>query len=314
MLAAKKSFLQARESGEEVILYHSQDQGGSSEKVTVEVHNSSRESISPPPKPQKQKIHLKQNSSVERRNTPRENGRQEGRKKDDNSRDRKRDKSRGQDKEGPRGRDRSRGGRDDNISKREAAVLQELKDKVSDKQGKISKFSHRRNNNGSGHADKSEGSRRKEGGKLREGGDDGSPRPSHLLNTKSRAYESVTGSGRSQQRGEPRINRQKSDIQGLRSNPRGTRKELRPDLDYRRSRSMGPVGPRLESPDSREDRRSRSRGRRGDRGDDVEDGVRGSRSAQRPRLLARMLNETEQQQAATQRYLSCAHTKERATL
>ena len=70
-LGAKKSFRQQ----EEVILYNSKDRSPSrSERVRAEVHNSSRDSISHPPKPEKQKIHLKNGSDGHRPNSMRRNG------------------------------------------------------------------------------------------------------------------------------------------------------------------------------------------------------------------------------------------------
>ena len=267
VLEAKKSFLKKDVSGE-VIVYSCRDRSGSRSggRVTVEVHNSSRNSsCPPPPKPEKQKIHLKHNST-ERRGREDDNGRGKGGRAD--SRGAKRDNPQDWDSGNSRGRERSRGrDGDQNLSGREAAMIQELKEKVSDKKGKISKFSHRKSNNGVGHAEKDEVTRRRIVDRAErdnaEGGGDGrrsepvtSPHPS----IKSNQYESFAGSDGN--RRDQRINRHKSDVRGPRTeqNPRsGPRREDR-DQDYRRSRSMGPIGLRDESPE-RSERRSRSRGR-----------------------------------------------------
>ena len=103
----------------DAVVYEDQDIPNTLEKIVVDVHN-----VSPPPMPEKQKIHLK------------------------NSLD--------------RGKETSKSFvQKSNISSQEAAMIQELKEKVTDKQGKISKFdkprtrSYQRGNN-SGKIDQSE--------------------------------------------------------------------------------------------------------------------------------------------------------------
>ena len=103
----------------EVILYEDHDfsRNNTFEKVIADVHKTasatdySKHSAVPPPMPEKQKIHLK-NSSIDR-----------NRETSKSFLDRQKN----------------------NLSSQEAAVMEELKAKVSDKQGKISKFDNNRN-------------------------------------------------------------------------------------------------------------------------------------------------------------------------
>ena len=137
-----------------------------------------------------------------------------------------------------------------NLSGKEAAMMQELKEKVQDKKGKISKFPSR-----AGDREK-DGRQRKARSNSSLKGDVNSP----VTSLQSNPYESVNNSDGD--RRNSRMGRQRSDTQRT---ERTQRQESRRDEnpDFRRSKSMGPIEMGLDSPE----RRSRSRGRRRDEGE-----------------------------------------------
>ena len=95
----------------EVILYEDHEFSNTIEKVVADVHkNADYAKQVPPPMPEKQRIHLK-NSSIDRSKETSKSFLQRQQK---------------------------------NLSSQEAAVIQELREKVTDKQGKVSKFDNRR--------------------------------------------------------------------------------------------------------------------------------------------------------------------------
>jgi hypothetical protein len=226
----------------EVILYEDHnDTIRTNERVVVDVHkNGDYVRQHPPPKPEKQKIHLKQ-SSVERN---REAGK--------NNQQRKRD-----------------------VTSHEHAVIQELKEKVSDKQGKISKFSNsnKRSQSHQPERDRSEGNsnRRPQRSNYDEGRNsrDGNKRenrrynsqpatrhmsPNSSVSQRSNPYESVHDSDSTRNVRQPNNSTRPS------SKGSGDRRSQTKDQNrenYRRSRSLGPLENRENSLSQQ---RSRSRG------------------------------------------------------
>ena len=171
----------------EVILYEDHEFANTIEKVVADVHKTADYAKQvPPPMPEKQRIHLK-NASIDRKKETSKSFLQRQQK---------------------------------SLSSQEAALIQELRETVTDKQGKISKFDNRRGRpqqrerRSQGPGERGERSERSE---------------------RSNLYESMTADKVHLTPAERRIKQ--------------TREE------YRRSRSMGPLDSRL---DSRQ--RSRSRG------------------------------------------------------
>jgi len=228
----------------EVILYEDHnDTIRTNEKVVVDVHkNGDYVRQHPPPKPQKQKIHLKQ-SSIERN---REAGK--------NNQQRKRD-----------------------VTSQEHAVIQELREKVGDKQGKISKFSksNKRSQSQQPERDRSEGNsntrpqrnnyeddRNSRDGNRRENRRYNSHSatrqlsPNSSVSQKSNPYESIHDSDSTRTGRQPNgSNRPSSKGSGdRRSQTKGNHQNRE---NYRRSRSLGPLENR-ENTSSQQ--RSRSRG------------------------------------------------------
>ena len=175
----------------EVILYEDHVISNTMEKVVADVHKTadySKRSHAPPPMPEKQKIHLK-NSSIDRNKETSKSFVQ----------------------------------RQKNMSSQEAAVIQELKAKVSDKQGKISKFDNSRQHQSN---QRTRSNLRDKEGNLRPGKRSqvqGGPRlssPQSGSSQKSNPYVSMTDKTHAGA-AERKINHNRD--------------------DYRRSRSMGPL-------------------------------------------------------------------------
>jgi len=222
----------------EVILYEDHnDTIRTNEKVVVDVHkNGDYARQHPPPKPEKQKIHLKQ-SSIERNREVRKNNQQ-----------RKRD-----------------------VTSQEHAVILELKEKVGDKQGKISKFSNsnKRSQSQQPERDRSEGNSnrrpQRNGYEDERNSRDGNRRenrrynshsatrqlsPNSSVSQKSNPYESINDS-ESTRPGRPTNSSTRPGSKGS-GDRRAQTKE-----NYRRSRSLGPLENREKSESQQ---RSRSRG------------------------------------------------------
>ena len=157
----------------EVILYEDHEFSNTMEKVVAEVHkNADYSKQVPPPMPEKQRIHLK-NSSIDRNKETSKSFLQRQQK---------------------------------NLSSQEAAVIQELREKVTDKQGKISKFDNRRGR-----------PQQKRPGKRSET----QSQPRHSSPQRNNLYESMGAPGAPAER------------------------RMKPNReDYRRSRSMGPLDSR----------------------------------------------------------------------
>ena len=175
----------------EVILYEDHVISNTMEKVVADVHKTadySKRSHAPPPMPEKQKIHLK-NSSIDRNKETSKSFVQ----------------------------------RQKNMSSQEAAVIQELKAKVSDKQGKISKFDNSRQHQSN---QRTRSNLRDKEGNLRPGkrsqvqGDPRLSSPQSGSSQKSNPYVSMTDKAHAGA-AERKINHNRD--------------------DYRRSRSMGPL-------------------------------------------------------------------------
>ena len=230
--------------GGEVVVYGSEPRRDNRtlEKVTAEVHKPrAGGSQQPPPKPEKQKIHLK-HASVERRP---EDGR----------------------------RDRSRSNQGRPLTDQEQAVIRELRERVGGSGGKVSKFDDGNKRNLSlsrgeryvqGRSGKREArndddltiqSREGRGGQRRAEqrvvGSNYSPKS----DDQSNLYESLRGS-----------NIPRPESKGGSSDRRGGREsryvESRRDRDregYSRSRSLGPLQGRTESPERSSIQRTRSR-------------------------------------------------------
>ena len=107
------------------------------EKVSVDVHDAIKNGHSPPPpKPEKQRIHLR--GSTDRQGTNRTDSTNHSKERTrSRQRDAGRDESKTRDKSAKRAAD---GG----INSKEVALMNELKEKVTDTKGKISKFSDKR--------------------------------------------------------------------------------------------------------------------------------------------------------------------------
>ena len=184
-----------RSGGGEVILYEDHDFSNNTiEKVVADVHKTadySKRAQVPPPMPEKQKIHLK------------------------NSIDRNRDTSKSF-------AERQK----TNLSTQEAAVIEELKAKVTDKQGKISKF----DNNS-----------RQQRGRSKQRDDVGNKRPGKR--------PQQTRDTRASPRGNRVSSPQSSSQYVSMTDNRPQRRASNNREDYRRSKSMGPLESRdLSSP------------------------------------------------------------------
>ena len=161
----------------EVILYEDHEFSNTIEKVVADVHKTADYAKQvPPPMPEKQRIHLK-NASIDRKKETSKSFLQRQQK---------------------------------SLSSQEAAVIQELREKVTDKQGKISKFDNRR-----GRPQKKERNERNERNERSE------------RSERSNLYESMTADKAHLTPAERRIKQTRE--------------------DYRRSRSMGPLDSRLDS-------------------------------------------------------------------
>ena len=225
----------------EVVVYGSEHRhdGRSLEKVTAEVHKPRAGGAGggqqPPPKPEKQKIHLKHAS------TERSTGR----------------------------RERSRSSQGRPLTNQEQAVIRELRERVGGSGGKVSKFDdgNRRNlslSRGERYQQMSSGKREarndddltiqsREGrGGQRKGGSNYSSQKS---DDQSNLYESLRGSNipRSESRGGS------SGGRGGREGRPGRYLEKDGKEGYGRSRSMGPLQGRMESPERSSIQRTRSR-------------------------------------------------------
>ena len=178
--------------GGEVILYEDHDFSNNTiEKVVADVHKTadySKRAQVPPPMPEKQKIHLK------------------------NSIDRNRDTSKSF-------AERQK----TNLSSQEAAVIEELKAKVTDKQGKISKFDNNR----------------QQRGRSKQRDDAGNMRPGKKQTRGSETRASPRG---------PRVSSPQSSSQYVSmTDNRAHRRTSNNREDYRRSKSMGPLESRDQS-------------------------------------------------------------------
>ena len=249
--AGRNSSLPAKYgSGErgEVVVYG--DRGAERrtlEKVTAEVHKV-RPGAQPPPKPEKQKIHLK-HASNERRPVGSGERRRVG------STDRRPVGSADRRPVGSadRRRERSRSGAQREVSRQEQAVIQELRQKVGATQGKISKFDE--GNRRRGYVQQSPSHRgrndddltitsRERGWASQEQRSSGGSAASQRSGQGSGQYESLRGSNVS--RGGSKA--------GSSDRRAGSRE------GYSRSHSMGPLEGRRDSPDRTSVQRTRSRG------------------------------------------------------
>jgi hypothetical protein len=213
VLAAKKSFQQqqqrqlpARENGggrgqlgagaanDDAVLYTGEDgRSVSSERITVEVHSVARHhphltSPSPPPPPEKHRIHLKKaGTAIEQRQPINgSGGRPPGTKKNGGS---------------------------SGLSGQEAALMQELRQRVEDQQGKVSKFPPGKTG---GSNSGGRGGSKDHGREGRRDNNDPLPPPPPLLPTSphssvshrssSHPYESLPGGGSSDAAGTRRPN------------------------------------------------------------------------------------------------------------
>ena len=215
----------AKNGNGEVILYDDHVVSNTIEKVVADVHKSSdyaKRSNTGPVLPEKQKIHLK-HSSI----------------------DRSRETS------------KSFLARQKSLSSQEAAVMEELKAAVTDKQGKISKFDNNKNSAGSGQRERSTGGVRSN---LRD--KEGNQRPAAAAVSKQRSQ--VQGNSRfssphsnSSQKSQKSANARDDTSRSHGPGAAERRISHHRQDDYRRSRSMGP----LENRDKSYLRqRSRSRG------------------------------------------------------
>ena len=256
---------------EEVVLYTGGDNRSvSSERITVEVHAGGHRHhphSPPPPPPEKHRIHLKKNTNERPAN------------------------SSGKAAKKP-------AGSGSGLSGQEAALMQELKKHVEDKQGKVSKFSHNKNSPGGQKTtvrDFESG-----GGGRRDNNDPLPPPPPSRMqqlptspqssvsqrSSSSHPYESLPGGGSSSDHRRP-VDRHASDVKraadgnsggrrpqmaGPRTNAYQGSRDRRPPKerdetaagggrDSRRSRSTGPLemSRRLDSPAARLDEQRRSR-------------------------------------------------------
>jgi hypothetical protein len=257
-----------------VVLYNGDNRSVSSERITVEVHSIGGRQSPPPPPPEKHRIHLKKTVTAER----------------------------------PSGGKSAVGG---NLSGQEAALMQELKERVEVSQGKVSKVVHTKNgpnNRPTGIA--ASGS---SGREARRDNNDPlpppppraqlptSPQSSVSQRSSSHPYESLPGGGSSDIGNRRPVDRHASEVRrgtensssngrsqmqaGQRTAYQGSRdrrqQRNRDDMDRsggrdnRRSRSTGPLemSRRLDSPAAtgRLEDQRRSRRRSRSRGDNVSD-------------------------------------------
>ena len=258
----RNSSLPAKHSNDrgEVVVYGSEQRrdGRSLEKVTAEVHKPrAGGSNQPPPKPEKQKIHLK-HASTERR--PDGGGRR-------------------QVEEGGGRRERSRSSQGRPLTHQEQAVIRELRERVGGGGGKVSKFDdgNKRNlslNRGERYGDRTSSGKREARNdddltiQSREGRAGQRKAERHVgsnysqkSDDQSNLYESLRGSSnipRAESKGESsgrgrggREGREERYVEG-----RGGQEGKE---GYARSRSMGPLQGRMESPERNSIQRTRSR-------------------------------------------------------